>query len=137
MKREQVVGQRLVRKDSEAKVTAKAQYAGDFRMPGMLYGRALRSEYPHARILSIDASEALKVPGVHAVVTADDIPGRNCFGLDILDQPVLAQDKVRMMGDAVALVAAEDNDTAELALRKIHVQYQQLPAVFTIEDALR
>ncbi len=137
MKREQVVGQRVVRKDSEAKVTGKAQYAGDFRMPGMLSGRALRSEYPHARILSIDASEALKLPGVHAVVTADDIPGRNCFGLDILDQPVLAQDKVRMMGDAVALVAAEDNDTAELALRKIHVEYQELPAVFTIEDALR
>lgn len=137
MKREQVVGQRVVRKDSEAKVTAKAQYAGDFRMPGMLYGRALRSEYPHAKILSIDASEALKLPGVHAVVTAQDIPGRNCFGLDILDQPVLAQDKVRMMGDALALVAAEDNDTAELALRKIHVEYEELPAVFTIEDALR
>jgi len=131
-----VVGQRVIRKDSEAKVTAKAIYAGDLYLPNMLFGKALRSQYPHAKIKGIDTSEALAIPGVQAVLTAKDIPGRNKFGLDILDQPVLAEEKVRMMGDAVALVAADDPDVAELALRKIHVDYEELPAVFTIEEAL-
>lgn len=136
MKDLQVVGQSVVRKDSEVKATGKAVYTGDIRMAGMLFGKALRSEHPHAKIKSIDASEALKIPGVVTVLTAHDIPGRNVFGLDILDQPVLAEDKVRMMGDAVALVAAEDPDIADEAVRKIHVDYEVLPAVFTIEEAL-
>lgn len=136
MKDLQVVGQSVVRKDSEVKATGKAVYTGDIRMAGMLFGKALRSEHPHAKIKSIDASEALKIPGVVTVLTAQDIPGRNVFGLDILDQPVLAEDKVRMMGDAVALVAAEDPDIADEAVRKIHVDYEVLPAVFTIEEAL-
>ncbi len=132
----QTVGRRVIRKDSEAKVTGKALYAGDVYMPDMLYGKALRSAFPHANILSIDTSEALSIPGVHAVVTAKDIPGRNLFGLDLLDQPVLADDKVRMLGDAVALVAADSLHIAELAIQKIHVEYEELPAVFTVEDAL-
>lgn len=136
MANEGVVGQRVVRKDSKIKVEGKAVYTGDVRMPGMLYGKALRSEYPHARIVDIDVSEALRLPGVEAVLTAKDIPGRNAFGLDILDQPVLADDKVRMMGDAVALVAAKTRQIAEEATEKIHVTYEELPAVFTIEEAL-
>ena len=83
MKDLQVVGQSVVRKDSEVKATGKAVYTGDIRMAGMLYGKALRSEHPHAKIKSIDASEALKIPGVVTVLTAQDIPGRNAFGLDI------------------------------------------------------
>ena len=107
---QRVVGKRVVRKDSVPKVTGEAIYAGDIKMPGMLYGKALRSSYPHAKILSIDTSRAEAIPGVHAVVTAKDLPGLNRFGLAILDQEVLASEKVRMMGDSVAFVAAESMD---------------------------
>jgi CO/xanthine dehydrogenase Mo-binding subunit len=106
MNERNIVGQPLIRKDAAAKLLGAATYAGDIRIPGMLIGKALRSEYPHAKIVSIDTSAAQKMPGVHAVLTAKDIPGENRFGLAIKDQPVLAQDKVRMMGDTVALVAA-------------------------------
>lgn len=132
-----VVGQSLQRKDAEAKALGKACYAGDLKFEGLLHGKALRSAYPHARIISIDTAAAEAMPGVHAVLTAKDIPGINVFGLAIQDQPVLAQDKVRMMGDAVALVAADSVDLAAEAVRKIKVEYEELPAVFTIEDALK
>lgn len=131
-----IVGKRAERKDVRSKVLGKALYAGDLYRPGMLYGKALRSEYPHARIISIDTSRAEKLPGVHAVMTHKDIPGINRFGLAILDQPVLADDKVRMMGDAVALVAAETVEIAEEAIRLIKVEYEELPAYFTVEAAL-
>lgn len=134
---QRVVGKRVVRKDSVPKVMGEAIYAGDIKMPGMLYGKALRSSYPHARILSIDTGAAEAIPGVHAVVTAKDLPGLNRFGLAILDQEVLASDKVRMMGDSVAFVAAESPDICEEAVRAIRVDYEELPAVFTVEDALR
>jgi len=131
-----VVGKREVRKDSVPKVIGTAIYAGDIKMPGMLYGKALRSEYAHAKILSIDTSAAEAVPGVHAVITAKDVPGINRFGLAILDQEVLASDKVRMMGDQVALVAAESLEICEEAIEKIKVEYEELPGVFTIEEAM-
>lgn len=130
------VGQPLVRKDATAKALGKAVYTGDMKLPGMLVGKALRSQYAHARILSIDTSAAEKIPGVRCVLTAKDLPAKNCFGLAIKDQEVLASDKVRMMGDAVALVAADDLDTAEDAIEAIKVEYEELPGVFTIEDAL-
>jgi CO/xanthine dehydrogenase Mo-binding subunit len=134
---QRVVGKRVVRKDSVPKVMGEAIYAGDIKMPGMLYGKALRSSYPHARILSIDTSAAEAIPGVRAVVTAKDLPGINRFGLAILDQEVLASEKVRMMGDSVAFVAAESAEICEEAVRAIKVDYEELPAVFTVEDALR
>jgi CO/xanthine dehydrogenase Mo-binding subunit len=114
----------------------QAIYTGDMRLPGMLTGKALRSRYAHAKILSIDASAAKKIPGVHAVVTAKDLPGVNYFGLSLMDQEILASQKVRMMGDALALVAAEDLETAEEAVLAIKVEYEELPAVFSIEEAL-
>ena len=132
----EIIGKSLPRKDSLPKAKGSAVYAGDLEIGGMLHGKVLRSSFPHARILSIDTSEAKMVPGVHAVITYKDIPGRNLFGLAVLDQPVLAEDRVRMMGDAVALVAAEDLDAAQDALEKIHVEYEELPGVFSIEDAL-
>ncbi|ATW27675.1 xanthine dehydrogenase family protein molybdopterin-binding subunit [Candidatus Formimonas warabiya] len=132
-----VVGQGLEKKDSEAKAVGKALYTGDMKFEGLLHGKALRSAYPHARIISIDTAAAEAMPGVHAVLTAKDIPGINIFGLAIQDQPVLARDRVRMMGDAVALVAADSSDLAAEALLKIKVEYEELPGVFTIEDALR
>ncbi|MEA5058816.1 MAG: molybdopterin cofactor-binding domain-containing protein [Candidatus Pelethousia sp.] len=132
-----VVGKREVRKDSLPKATGAARYAADIKMPGMLCGKALRSEYPHAKILSIDTDAAKAMPGVHAVLTAKDIPGINKFGLAIADQEVLASKKVRMMGDAVALVAAETLEQCEAALRQIKVAYQELPGVFSIEDGIK
>lgn len=131
-----VVGQPVIRKDALSKALGTAEYTGDMEVRGMLYGKALRSRYPHARILSIDTGAARALPGVRAVLTARDIPGENAFGLAIKDQPVLAADKVRMMGDAVALVAADTEEIAEEALERIRVEYQELPGVFTIEDAI-
>ena len=119
---QRVVGHRVIRKDSAIKVTGEAIYAGDIKMPGMLYGKALRSQYPHAKILSIDTSAAEAIEGVHCVMTARDLPGINRFGLAILDQPVLAEDKVRMMGDSVAFVAAESEELCEDAIRAIRVE---------------
>lgn len=130
------VGQPHVRKDVAAKARGQAVYTGDIRLPGMLVGKALRSQYPHAKILSIDTAAAEKMPGVHCVLTAKDLPAANGFGLAIKDQEILASQKVRMMGDAVALVAAEDLDTAEEAVLAIKVEYEELPAVFSIEEAL-
>lgn len=137
MDQNSVVGQRMQRKDADAKARGKACYTGDMKFEGLLFGKALRSVYPHAKILSINTAAAEAMPGVHAVLTAKDIPGTNIFGLAIQDQPVLAQEKVRMMGDAVALVAADSVDLAEEALRKIKVEYEELPGVFKIEDALK
>lgn len=132
-----VVGQSVIRKDVKAKALGQAVYTGDMKLEGMLHGKALRSSYPHARIVNIDTAEAAAMPGVRAVLTAKDIPGINRFGLAIADQPVLADEKVRMMGDPVALVAADSLQEAEEACRRIRVEYEELPAVFTLEDALR
>lgn len=131
------IGKSVIRKDAEIKALGKACYTGDMKFPGLLYGKALRSSYPHAGIISIDTEGARSLSGVHAVLTAKDIPGINLFGLAIPDQPVLAEDKVRMMGDAVALVAAETPEIAEEALLRINVEYQEMPAYFTPEEALR
>lgn len=132
-----IIGERVVRKDAPAKSNGTAIYAGDVKMEGMLYGKALRAKYPHAKILSIDTSEAEKMPGVRAVITAKDIPGENIFGLSIEDQEVIASDETRMLGDPVALVAADTLDQANEAIYHIHVEYEELPGVYTIEDALK
>lgn len=132
----QTVGQPHIRKDARAKAMGKAIYTADMRMPNMLVGKALRSSYPHAKIVLIDTSAAKKMPGVHCVITAQNLPGTNCFGLSIKDQEILASKKVRMMGDALALVAAENEEIAQDALLAIKVEYEELPGVFSIEDAL-
>ena len=86
----QSVGVAHIRKDAAAKALGTAVYTGDVTMPGMLYGKALRSKYPSAKIIRIDTSAAERIPGVHAVITAKDIPGCNAFGLANMDQEVLA-----------------------------------------------
>ena len=131
------VGVSHIRKDAAAKALGTAIYTGDVFMPGMLYGTALRSKFPHAKIIKVDTEAAKRIPGVHAVISARDIPGRNAFGLANLDQQVLASDKVRMMGDPIAFVAAETQDIAEEAASAIRVDYEELEGVFTIEDALK
>ncbi len=115
--------------DVVARVTGKAKYTDDYSFAGMLFGRTLRSRYPHAKILSIDTSAAKALPGVHAVLTAEDIPGENIHGLVHLDWPALAGDKVRYMGDPVAVVAADTPEIAEEAISLIEVEYEPLPVV--------
>ncbi|SMB91881.1 2Fe-2S iron-sulfur cluster binding domain-containing protein [Thermanaeromonas toyohensis ToBE] len=132
-----IIGQKVRRRDAVEKATGKAVYADDISLPGMLYGKALRSAYAHALLKGIDYSRAQKIPGVVAILTARDIPGINRYGLVYLDQPVLADDKVRCVGDAVALVVAESEKAAEEALELIKVDYEELPGVFSAEEALR
>jgi selenium-dependent xanthine dehydrogenase len=131
-----VVGESVVRKDAWAKVTGRLKYADDLYAPDMLHARALRSAYPHAEILSMDTAEAEQVPGVAAVLTAKDIPGLNRYGLINADQPVLADHKVRYVGDAVACVYAETIAAAEEALERIRVEYRQLEVVSTPQRAM-
>lgn len=124
-----VIGQPVARPDEVEKVTGRAKYTDDYVFPGMLYGRTKRAGYPHARILSIDTSQARALPGVHAVLTYEDIPGENIHGLVYEDWPCLAADKVRYMGDPVAIVAAETPELAEQALDLIEVEYEPLRVV--------
>ncbi|MCC6802688.1 MAG: molybdopterin-dependent oxidoreductase [Anaerolineae bacterium] len=115
--------------DSVDRVTGRAKYTDDYTFAGMLFARTLRSRYPHAKVLSIDTSAAKALPGVHAVLTYKDVPGENIHGLVHLDWPVLAGDKVRYMGDPVAIVAADTQEIANQALDLIEVEYEPLPVV--------
>ena len=132
-----VVGKPLPKVDVGAKVTGAATYADDILLPRTLFCRILRSHRPHARILSIDASRARRLPGVHAVITGHDLPAR--FGILPVsqDERALEHEKVRYVGDPVAAVAAVDEETALAACDAIMVEYQDLEAVMTIADALR
>jgi CO/xanthine dehydrogenase Mo-binding subunit len=133
-------GERVPMVDAVARVTGTIEYALDVALPGMLHGRALRSPHAHARVLRVDATPAEALPGVVAVVTGADFspdgPVEPRFGLFLRDQPVVAIDKVRHVGDPVAAVAAEDEETAEAGLALIEVEYEPLPAVLDVEEAL-
>jgi CO/xanthine dehydrogenase Mo-binding subunit/aerobic-type carbon monoxide dehydrogenase small subunit (CoxS/CutS family) len=131
------IGTSVRRIDAPAKVSGALKYAGDMVMSHMLHVRVLRSPHPHAKIVSLDTSDAEAMDGVEAVITSRDVPGVDGFGVFVNDQPVLARDKVRYVGEAVAAVAAEDVITAHRALAKIKVVYEPLPAVFSVEEALR
>jgi CO/xanthine dehydrogenase Mo-binding subunit/aerobic-type carbon monoxide dehydrogenase small subunit (CoxS/CutS family) len=130
-----VIGHSYPRPDAVAKVTGAAKFADDYVFPGMLYGATLRAEFPHARILSIDATQAKALPGVHAVLTHADVPGRNRHGLVYFDWPVLCDDKVRYLGDAVAIVATDTPEIARQALALIQVEYEPLPTVASAQQA--
>jgi CO/xanthine dehydrogenase Mo-binding subunit len=121
-----------------AKVRGAVNYIADIDFPGMLHAKALRSPYPHARLISIDATKATKFPGVVAVVTRDDLADLNpYFGTAVEDQPVVAIDRVHYAGDIVAAVAAESRDIAEEALDLIEVEYQELAAVTDVVEAAK
>jgi CO/xanthine dehydrogenase Mo-binding subunit len=121
-----------------AKVTGAVNYAPDLQFPRMLYAKALRSPYPHANILRIDAAKAEKLSGVIAVVTRDDLHGLNpYFGPVVDDQPVVATERVRHVGEVVALVAGESREIAEEAAGLIEVDYEERPAVFDIIEAIK
>jgi CO/xanthine dehydrogenase Mo-binding subunit len=128
------VGRSIPRVDGVEKVTGRAVYSVDLALPGMLFGAVLRSPWPHARILDVDLSEARKVSGVKVAVAGKDFPFT--FGGMIKDQPILALDKVRYVGEPVAAVAAETELAAQEAVEKIRVRYEALPAVFDPREAL-
>jgi carbon-monoxide dehydrogenase large subunit len=131
-----VVGQPLPLVDGAEKVTGRAVYGTDMTLPGMLCGRLLRSPHAHARITGVDVGEAKRMPGVYAVITAQDLPARR-VGVALKDEWVLARDKVRFIGEPVAAVAATDEATAEAALKAIRVEYEELPAVFDAAEAMK
>src|SRR5581483_9005914 len=130
------VGELVARADAPPKVQGAFAYASDLSAPGMLWGHTLRSPHAHARIVAVDISEALTMPGVHAVLTHDDVPGQKLYGLEFADQPVLAVDRVLYFGEPVALVAAEHPEQARRAAGRIHVTYEPLEPVADMERAL-
>lgn len=132
-----VIGKPITRPDAVAKVTGAARYTDDYNFPDMLHGATLRAKFPHARILSIDTSKAKALDGVRAVLTHKDVPGSKHHGLIYNDWPVLCYDKVRYMGDAVAIVAADTREIAQRALELIEVEYEELPVVDNPVDALK
>jgi CO/xanthine dehydrogenase Mo-binding subunit len=134
-KTQSIIGTGVGRVEGAEKVSGTAIYGADVHFADALWGKILRSPYPHARIKSIDTSKAWNVPGVKAIVTGKDEPERY-QGKSIRDIPVLCWDKVRFVGDRVAAVAAEDKDAAEEAVNLIEVEYEELPAVFDVLDAM-
>ncbi len=133
-----VIGKRVPRVDAREKVMGQARYAGDYSLPGMLWCKVLRAPLPHARILNIDTSRAERLPGVKAVVTGKDFGGWTWgFMANTRDEPPLATDKVRYFAEGVAGVAAIDEDIAEEAAELIKVDYEELPAVFDPEEAMK
>ena len=133
-----LIGKPIPRVDARAKVTGKAKYAADYSLPDMLWCKLLRSPYPHARILNIDTSRAKRLSGVKAIVTGKDFGGWTWGWMaSTRDEPPLAVDKVRYMAEAVAGVAAIDEDTAEEACSLIKVDYEELPGVFDPEEAMQ
>ena len=134
---EPVMGARTPRLDAPGKVTGSVKYAADMVMPNMLHMSVLRSPHAYAKIISIDASEALAIPGVEVVLTSADVPGIDNFGVFIEDQPIMARDYVRYTGEAVAAVAAETLDLAIAATKLIKVQYEVLEGVFDPHLAIK
>ena len=131
------LGSRVKRVDVDEKVLGYGKYPDDFYFDGMLYGSAVRSKYARARVLSIDASAALALDGVEAVITADDIPGENKIGHLKHDQYTLIPvgGLTHYLGDAIVLVAAHDRETLEKAKKLVKIEYEVLPAIHTIEEA--
>lgn len=131
-----LVGKPVTRLDGREKVTGAAIYTHDLKVPNMLYGKIKRSTKPHAEIVGIDASRALKLKGVRAVITSKDVPNTR-RGVLVKDTPVFAIDRVRYVGEPVAAVAAETTEIAEEALDLIDVDYRDLPSIFDPEESLK
>ena len=131
-----VVGRTIPRVEGPSKVTGSARFAADIELPGLLWGKILRSPLAHARIVSLDLSRALALPGVVAAVSGRDVPGVRT-GKNIKDMPVLCSNAVRFIGDPVAAVAAESAEVAEEALGLIEVEYDELPAVTDPQAAMQ
>lgn len=129
------VGRRRPRLESRAALTGELQFAGDLRLPGMLHAKALLSTEHHAEIVALDTAEAAREPGVEAILTGDDVPVLS-FPPGAAFRAPIAKHRVRYKGELVAVVAAEHEDAAEAAIRRIRVEYHPLPAVFDPREAL-
>jgi CO/xanthine dehydrogenase Mo-binding subunit len=123
------------RSDAVPKVKGEFAYSSDLQAAGMLWGHTVRSPHAHARVLAIETSEARRMPGVHAVLTHEDVPGQKTYGLEFADQPVLAIDRVRYFGEPVAIVAAEEPEQARRAAAAVRVEYEPLEPVTDPERA--
>ncbi|MFN5839963.1 MAG: xanthine dehydrogenase subunit D [Acidimicrobiaceae bacterium] len=134
--RRDVLGNSALRPDGAAKVRGDFSFTSDLNAENMLWGATLRSPHAHARIISIDYSEAWKITGVETIITADDVPGLPTYGLISQDQPVFARDIVRYMGEPIAAVAADHPETCRRALAAIKVEYELLPVLSEPEDAI-
>ncbi len=130
------IGEVTRRSDAVPKVTGEFAYSSDLHAAGMLWGHTVRSPHAHARIAAIDVSRALTMPGVHAVLTHDDVPGEKLYGLEFRDQPVLAVDRVRYFGEPVALVAAEHPEQARRAAEHVRVEYEPVEPIVDAERAV-
>jgi CO/xanthine dehydrogenase Mo-binding subunit len=137
MRKTSPLGKPIIRVDAFAKASGAHRYPSDVAMDHMLWVQVLRPAHPHARIVSIDTSAAAALPGVACVLTAKDVPGENRFGLLVLDQPVLCEDRVRYVGDAIATVAAESDELARQARELIRVEYEVLPVLTDPHQALQ
>ena len=131
------VGASVLRPDGTLKVTGEFAFSSDMWMADMLWGATLRSPHPRARIRSMDITGALRLPGVAAVLTADDVPGRKTFGLEAADQPVLADGQIRYQGEPLVIIAADHPETARRAAAAVTVDYEVLTPVTDAEAALR
>ncbi len=129
------VGESAARSDGIPKVDGTYIYSSDLHMDGMLFGATLRSPHPAAKIARLDIGPAVTMTGVHAVLTAEDVPGNNAFGLESSDQPILASDKVEYWGQAIAVVAADDAETARRAVESIDVVYEPTTPLVDPEQA--
>ncbi len=132
-----IIGKPERRVDAWGKVTGRAKFADDYNVGHQVIGKVLRSKHPHAKIVRIDTSKASALPGVLAVLTAVDIPGSKMFGVVEKNQAILAEDRVRYLGDGVALIAASTKEIAEEALSLINVEYKPLPVVSDPEEAMK
>ncbi len=135
MKLDPIIGSSISRKDGKDKVTGKTRYGADFSLPGQLYAAIYHSPHAHARILSLNVEKARAYPGVRCVITGEDCPGY--YGSFVVDQPILAHDKVLFRGQPVAAVAADTKRAAREAVALIEAEYELLPVVDSIEDAIK
>jgi CO/xanthine dehydrogenase Mo-binding subunit len=131
------VGIAIPKVDALEKVLGSARYGADQSMDKPLHLKVVRSKKHHAKIVRLQVDEALRVPGVERVFTAKDVPGKNRIGIITKDQPVLASDRVRYIGDPVALVAARSAEAAEEAADRVKVVYEDLPFISSPEDGLK
>ena len=129
------IGDPATRHDATPKVTGEFAYSSDLNAAGMLWGVTVRSPHAHAKIVELDISQAVRLPGVHAVLTHGDVPGQKTYGLEFADQPVLAAERVRYYGEPVALVAAEEPEQARRAAAAVRVEYELLEPVVDMERA--
>jgi CO/xanthine dehydrogenase Mo-binding subunit len=131
------IGESVPMLDSVARVTGALEYVVNLRLPNMLYGKIVRSQSPHAKLLNVDTTNALNVPGVVAILTSSDLGPNPLYGAMIKDQGVVAVDKVRYVGEPVAAIAAESLEAAEEAASLIDIEYEELPGVFDAQEAIQ